>query len=286
MNHCRELDLGEPVRLAVAGEDGQVSEIYGRRLGNPNAPRKLLFLHGVGLTWVTWRQVLPALAEDADCLAIDLAGFGRSRASHRQAVLMSYQSRLLPQLLDALRWSKVTLVGHSMGGGVALGLAMLQPRRVASMVLIGSVAYPQPEPIGFIPLHLKGSEALLAALSRFGDWIGFAKVLSLGYGYDPPAAADMLRQMGRRSVAAAFADAVRDLQPAQYHRFASLFRTIEVPTLIIHGSRDDIVPSEIPTRLHEDLPHSDLVWVPCGHLPQESRPGDVVAAIRGFFAQQ
>jgi len=276
------LAIGEAVRLPVTGADGQVTEVYGRRAGDPTSPRKRLLLHGVGLTWATWRQVLPDLAADADCLAIDLAGFGRSRAPHRRAVTMASQSRLLPHLLDHLRWPRATLIGHSMGGGVALGLAMLQPRRVESLVLLGSVAYPQAQPPGFYPLHLPGAEALLAVLSRLGHRLGFAQVLSRGYGYDLPAVTDMLGQMGRLSVATAFADAVRDLTPAAYHRFGGLLGTIAVPTLILHGRGDPIVPPRIPARLHAALPDSELVWLSCGHLPQESLPKQVVAAIRAF----
>jgi pimeloyl-ACP methyl ester carboxylesterase len=282
VSDCHPLAVGEAVEIPVRADDGAFVEIYGRRIGDPASPQKRLLLHGVGLTWATWRQILPGLGQDADCLAIDLAGFGRSRAPHRRAVTMAAQGRLMPRLLDALRWPAATIIGHSMGGGVALGLAMLQPRRVRSLVLVGSVAYPQKQPIGFYPLHLPGSQALLAALSNCGHRLGFARVLSRGYGYDLPAVTDMLERMGQFTVATAFADAVRDLTPHEYHRFGNLLRTIQIPTLIVHGRRDPIVPPAIAARLHDELPDSELVWLPCGHLPQESRPSELVAAVRAF----
>lgn len=282
MSDDHPLTVGEAVRIPVRAEDGTIAEVYGRRTGDPDSPHKRLLLHGVGLTWATWRQVLPALGDDADCLAIDLVGFGRSRAPHRRAVTMAAQGRLMPHLLDALRWSAATVVGHSMGGGVALGVAMLQPRRVRRLVLVGSVAYPQKQPFGFYPLHFPGSQALLAALSQCGHRLGFAHILSRGYGYDLPAVTDMLERMGDHAVATAFADAVRDLTPREYHRFGGLLRTIQIPTLIVHGRRDPIVPPAIAARLHQELPASELVWLPCGHLPQESRPRELVAAIQAF----
>lgn len=282
MSLRRALEVGEPCRLRVPGADGRATWVYGRRLGDPASPVKRLLLHGVGLTWATWRQVLPRLAASGDCLAIDLAGFGRSRAAYPWEVTMAAQGRLIPEILDALRWPAATLVGHSMGGGSALGAAMLRPRRVRRLVLVGSVAFAQAPPPGFQLTRLPGAGTALAMIARLGCRLGAPLVMHRQFGYDLPAATDMLRQWRKLPVAWAFTRAVRDLTPEMYHRYGHLFSTIQTPTLIVHGRRDHIVPPRIPARLHTVLGQSELLWLPCGHMPQESCPEEVAAAITRF----
>ncbi|NUQ02000.1 MAG: alpha/beta hydrolase, partial [Armatimonadetes bacterium] len=250
----------------------------------PENPLKLLLLHGVGLTWATWRQVVPALAPQTDCVAIDLLGHGRSSAPRAADVTVAGQTAVLDALFDALGWRQVVVVGHSMGGGVALGAALQQPARVRALVLVGSIGYPQRVPPFFWPFHLPGTAELLSLLVRAGLPLGLNRYLSRYYGYDPIASADFLETYRAPQVTRAFARAVRGLVPSKFGRFAAFFPQIHTPTLIVHGERDDIVPLHVPRRLHETLPNNQLVWIRGGHhIPQETHPVQVARAMGDFL---
>ncbi|MCC7493814.1 MAG: alpha/beta hydrolase [Fimbriimonadaceae bacterium] len=259
-------------------------ELALRCYGDPAAPRKLLLLHGVGLTAATWRQVAPALAELGEVVAVDLNGHGASRADRGSPTGLGAQAALIPALLDALRWRQATLVGHSMGGGAAIGAALLAPRRVAALVLVGSAALPQRLPALFWPFFLPGADLALTLLVRAICRLHGSRWLSSGYGYDPVAAREYLAAFSHLAVCRAVCRAVQDLRPSHYLRFPLRFPQITTPTLILHGERDDIVPPEVPRRLAALLPQAELRWIRRGHhIPQETHPGEVTAAIRDFL---
>lgn len=271
-------DVGAACRMTLP--DGTV--VYGRRLGDRGQPLKTLWLHGLGLTWMTWRQVLPLVAAEADCLAIDVPGAGRSTTAG--GVDLAAQARRLPALLDALEWSRVVLVGHSMGGGLALGGALTMPRRVAGLVLVASIGLPQRVPPLFWPLRLPGAAAALTLGSRLVARWGGARWMAERYGYDAPAAADYLDSYGRYPVSRAFAEAVRSLRPARYHDLRRYYPGIRQPVLLIHGRRDDIVPAHVPTGLAGLLPNAELAWIErAGHIVQETRPAEVAELIADFL---
>lgn len=276
---------GRPCRLPVraAAPTGRIEgELAGWRIGDPASPHKVLFLHGVGITKATWRGVLPMVAPIADCVSVDLLGFGHS-VRRRGAVTMAAQTAVVPAVLDALGWRSAVLVGHSMGGGTALGTALLAPRRVDALVLIASVGLPQVVPPLFRLLHLPGAPTIVwltAAAAVYGGlkgWLGSFMAI------DPVAAEDCALAISRREVALALVEAVRDLRPSIYRRYGQLYSAVRCPVLLIHGRQDDIVPPEVPLRLAELLPNNELLWFDrAAHLPHERHPEQVGAAIASF----
>lgn len=284
---CAVNDGGQWHSIDYRGVDTDIrGDVYVRRIGRPTAPLKLLLLHGVGLTHATWGAVLPALAELADCAAVDLLGHGRSHAARGFPVTMAAQTTLVPAVLDALGWPSAVLVGHSMGGGAALGAALCWPRRVRGLVLVASVAYPQPIPPGFFPLYLPGAPLVIALACRLagrlgGDWLAGM------CGYDRLAARDYFACLADPYQARSVVRAVTDLRPSEYRRYSGFYPQIGVPALIVHGRHDFIVPPFVAERLHLALADSELVWIEHGqHMPQESQAGPLTAAVAGFLTRR
>ncbi|MBI2302746.1 MAG: alpha/beta hydrolase [Armatimonadetes bacterium] len=290
MTLCSTDGLGRPCSfgVAVGSPRGMVAgTIRGWRHGDPDSHCKLLFLHGVGITLATWRRLLPELAGAADCVTVDLLGFGRSEAARRCDVTMAGQPYWVPQVLDQLGWPRAVLVGHSMGGGVALGTALLHPRRVEGLVPVASVGTTQSEPPIFYVYHVPGSEAMVSATLTLAIRLGLGPLIGRYAACDPVSADDIVRCMARYDVARAFVVAVRDLQPSRYRRYAEHFRLIRQPVLIVHGRYDDIVPPSVPLEMSSRLPDNRVVWVErAAHMPQESHPGLVGEAIRQFLAER
>src|SRR5262245_64550177 len=134
------------------------------RLGPPYAPVTLypvergegppvLLIHGFGTNSFTWRHVAPDLARDHKVIAVDLKGFGRSDKPFDERYAASDQAELLTQLILDRDLHNLTIVGHSYGGGIALLLALEADTRlhgrIAKLVLLATIAYPQAIPVFF-----------------------------------------------------------------------------------------------------------------------------------------
>lgn len=276
-----QLDL--PVATAWAGAP-VAGRIAAWRGGQPDSPHRLLLLHGVGITAATWRGVVPFLVPQAQVVVIDLLGFGRSIRERGSLATMPAQSAMIPQLLDHLGWPSAVLVGHSMGGGAALGAALLVPQRVDGLVLIASVGAPQPVPWWFQALYLPGAAEFLNAVVRLGTGLGRQEAIGRWFNLDPVAAADSVECISQLRVAKSLEQAMRDLRPARYTERFAQFSQIQQPALLLHGQLDDIVPPSVPERLLATLPHGELVWFErAAHMPHERYPREVALAVLGWL---
>jgi len=138
-------------RLQRPPAPGSEAQILGTRLHwvqqGPEPPRFLL-LHGYLAHTGAWQRILPVLGELGGAAAVDLPGHGYSEMSERIPAAPGDMARLIPGLLDRLGVERAVLVGHSLGGAVALFAAAQVPERVAGLVLVSPFVYPQPAPPG------------------------------------------------------------------------------------------------------------------------------------------
>ncbi len=137
-------------RLERPPAPGSLAQIGGTRLHwvrEGERPPLFLLLHGYLAHTGAWRHHLPVLGEHG-AAAVDLPGHGYSEMSERIPASPAEMARLLPELLDRLEVRRAVLVGHSLGGAVALFAAAQAPDRVAGLVLVSPFVYPQPAPPG------------------------------------------------------------------------------------------------------------------------------------------
>ena len=127
----------------------------------------VLLIHGLGASIYTWRSFLPNLARTHRTIAIDLKGAGKSDKPNDEAYGILDQAALLKTFVEREALSHLTIIGHSMGGGVALALALelnrTNPWALKRLVLISSVAYRQQLPyLGFMKKPFLGSDGRFA----------------------------------------------------------------------------------------------------------------------------
>jgi len=138
-------------RLVRPPAPGSELEVLGTRLHyvqqGESAPRFLL-LHGYLSHTGAWRHSMLVLGEQGGAVAMDLPGHGYSSMDADIPASPAEMARLLPSLLDRLEVERVVLIGHSLGGAVALFAAHQVPERVAGLVLVSPFVYPQPAPPG------------------------------------------------------------------------------------------------------------------------------------------
>lgn len=253
----------------------------------------VVLIHGIGDSSTTWETVVPALARHHLVIAPDLLGHGRSDKPRADYSVAAYANGVR-DLLGVLGIRRATLVGHSLGGGVAMQFAYQFPDRTERLVLVGSGgAGPEVNPV-LRAMTLPGAAAALHALRlptmrwQVGAVVEALRVLGTGLGRDAP---DMLRVVDALPDATSRAAFIRTLRAVVDWRgqvvtmLDRCYLTRGMPTLLIWGGRDAIVPVEHGHRAHEAMPGSRLEIFPdAGHFPFHTDPHRFVGLLEEFLS--
>lgn len=268
--------------------------IYVERLGLPPGPGidTFLLIHGYAASRFSWRHWMPSLAERGHVVAVDLKGFGRAPKPDDGRYSPEDQAILLDRLICRDGLDGLTLVGHSLGGGVALLTALRlldrEPARLRRLVILGGAAYEQRLPpfVGFASWPTL-SGALFRLLGP--NWIARHVLRTIVDDADGITAeqvhgyADPLHAAG--AVRALLATA-RQIVPPDLASLTARYTEIGVPTLLIWGRRDPVVPLAVGQRLAQALPNARLhVLEACGHLPAEEKPRESFAVVEAFLEE-
>jgi pimeloyl-ACP methyl ester carboxylesterase len=243
----------------------------------------VLILHGGGVdaAGLSFRWTIPALAKQHRVFAPDWPGFGESDAMPpnwqvEECILF------IQDLLKALGLERVALIGLSMGGAFAIGFALHAPSCVERLVLVDSVGLGGPIPGGYLSyfaLHLPFLDELCWFLARKSRTI-VRRTLCLPLASRSEAAIedalDEIMAIARKPGAGA---AFRQLRRSEYRwrglrtNYLDRLSEMQVPTLIVHGAEDPLIPVCWAERAHLQLPNSQLEIISrCGHLPPIEQP--------------
>ncbi len=251
----------------------------------------LLLVHGMAGTARNWGAVIEPLALHSTVVAPDFPGHGESEPGGGDYSLGSLASGLR-DLMVALGHDRATLVGHSLGGGVALQFAYQFPELVERLVLVSSGGL-GPE-VGMVlrAAALPGADLFLRATAAPGataaSWITGAlgkvglrpnaDLAEVGRAYATLADAD------RRKAFLSTLHAVVDTDGQRVAALDRLYLAEALPVLIIWGERDPIIPVAHGRAAHAQLPGSRLeVFPDAGHIPQLESPGRFVAVLQRFL---
>ena len=257
-------------------------EIYGS--GEP-----ILFLHGLGGSTYSWRYMKP-LSQYYQVILIDFRGEGESPKPHDKHYSILDQSELIYQFIVEKNLRRLILAGNSYGGAVSLLLAIrlcAEPNsRLAKLILIDSAGYPDHLPLflvilrtpilGWLAVHIL-PPALQIAIVLCQSYYDPAKITADQIeAYAKPIASrggrHALLEIGKRAI------------PKDIQSYIDKYPTISVPTLILWGDDDQVLPRLIGNRLDAAIPNSRLELIPsAGHIPQEEQPDAVIAHIKQFL---
>lgn len=282
--------------MVTSDADLQFRTVHGyqrafRRVGG-GAP--LLLIHGIGDESSSWLPVLGELAGHFDVLAPDLLGHGASDKPRADYSVAAF-SNGMRDLLDVLEIDRVTVVGHSLGGGVAAQLAYQYPERVERLVLVGTggvgrevsgvlraAAMPYSE-IGMLPLMVPGMSTVVGAALGVAGWFG------ADIGVDAGEVTRVLSGMPDRRRRVAFGRTLRAVVDRRGQLVTMLDRAYlaeGMPVLIVWGERDAIIPVEHGHRAHEAISGSELsVYEGAGHFPHHHDPERFVSELVRFVAE-
>ena len=253
----------------------------------------LLLIHGMAGNFENWQAVIEPLARDHTVIAPDLPGHGESAPGGGDYSLGALAAGLRDLLL-VLDHDRATLVGHSLGGGIAMQFTYQFPEMVERLVLVSSGGLgPEVSPI-LRAAALPGADLFIAATAGVGQRAG--TVLGRGLatvGMRPNAdVAEVAR--GYASLAdperrSAFLATLRSVVGTGGQRVDAgdrLYLADALPVLIIWGAHDPIIPAHHGEHAHQALPGSQLeVFEGVGHLPQLEAPGHFIAVLERFLAE-
>ena len=247
----------------------------------------LLFIHGLGGIWQNWLLNLPAFMDTHRCVAVDLPGFGLSEMPDECSI--PGFARTVDRVCDQLGIENPVVIGNSMGGFVGAELAVRYATRVSKLVLVAaaglSTEYLAREPL------LAGARAFMVLTARAGlRGNGVVKrprlrriALQAVVRYPEKLSVPLATELVGGANAPGFIDSFEALMS---YSFRDKLERIEVPTLIVWGRNDILVPvtdAEAYEHLIGDNAHS-VIFEDTGHLPMLERPSRFNDLLRSFLA--
>jgi pimeloyl-ACP methyl ester carboxylesterase len=252
----------------------------------------LLLIHGMAGALDTWRSVIDPLARHATVLAVDLPGHGSSSPAGGDYSLGSLAS-FLRDVLTTLGHDRVTLVGHSLGGGIAMQFSYQFPQMTERLVLVSSGGLGIEVNPALRAASLPGANLFLSVTAGATQRAsGLTKRLLRAGGISPSLALDelahsyaSLADADRRAAFLATVRSVVGLSGQTVRAGDRLYLAQEIPVLLIWGADDPIIPAEHARAAHDLLPDSTLaVFDGVRHFPQVETPQRFVAALEAFCA--
>lgn len=205
----------------------------------------LLLVHGLAASWRWWQPVLPALTRRHRVIAIDLPGFGSSRAEQRLSLKTA--GRFLCQVMEALGLERVDLIGHSMGGRICMDVAANCPSLVRRLVLVSAVGIPWQRPYPAI-----GWRLLRESLHTRPEYQQLVR--------------EDVRRVGLLRLVLTTYEVLAD-------DFRAHLARISAPTLVIWGGRDVLTPPALGRALAAQIPGARLALIEdAGHNPMWDAP--------------
>jgi pimeloyl-ACP methyl ester carboxylesterase len=263
--------------------------VHFRDEGPRDDPTPLVLLHGTAASLHTWQGWAGDLHGRKRVITFDLPGFGLTGPFTGQYPHDDYRvdnlARFALDFLDALHVNRFAIGGNSLGGEVAWRVAALAPARVDKLILVDATGYdfvPEHIPVGFqvarIPVFNRVSEFLTprtvveeSVKDVYGDPSRVTGALVDRY-FEM-----MTREGNRRALNIRMQQIATDIVPGR-------IKTLHLPTLILWGALDHLVPPVNAQRFHTDIAGSQLVVFPgLGHVPQEEDAATSVVPVRAFL---
>jgi pimeloyl-ACP methyl ester carboxylesterase len=230
----------------------------------------LVCLHGAGGTHQHWGAQLQSLSDIVQVLAPGLPGHGRTPGAGRTSI--ADYSAVVLAFLAALELDRVVLAGHSMGGAIALQIALTAPERVAGLVLASTGARLPVNP-AFLEGLMNEPTATVKAIVK--------------HVYSPGVSDDVLTDGETEFSQVAPEVFSQDLLACNTFDVRERLGEIACPTLVLCGQDDRMAPPKLSHLLHEQIHSAELALIPdAGHMVQVEQPAAVSSALRDWLTSQ
>jgi 2-hydroxymuconate-semialdehyde hydrolase len=245
----------------------------------------VLLIHGSGpgvSAWANWRLVFPILSEKYHLYAPDVVGFGYTDRPEGIEYSIDLWAEHMINFIDTVIKKKVSIIGNSFGGAIALHVAKRRPDLINKLIMMGSM--------GTDHYIADGLDKVWGYTPSFENMKDLIKL----FAYDQSMAenGDLVEMRYQSSQQEGFQESFSAMFPAPRQKHVSAMaltidqlQKIEFPTLVIHGRDDQVIPlEETSFRLARALPNAQLVVFPeCGHWVQIEKTKEFAAQVIDFL---
>ncbi len=245
--------------------------------------KPLVFIHGSGpgvSAWANWRLTLPFFAENGfEVFAPDVVGFGFTERPKNFEYNHKNRVKHIIDFIEHFDLKEVNIVGNSMGGAIALAVALEIPERIRKLVIMGSVGvkFPITEGLEFIwgyKPSIENMRKVIWYLSSNPELVG----------------EDLVKLRYEASIQPGFQETYEKMfyPPYQKHLdemdVEERLGEIKIPTLVIHGKLDKVIPYQISIKIFEKLPNAHLhIFGDCGHWTQIEKKDEFNELVKDFL---
>ncbi len=252
----------------------------------PGEKEAVFLLHGFGSSTYTWEAIIPRLQQTGYHLyALDMKGFGWSDKPRGAAYDPFTLMEEVNDWLDHMGLQKVVFVGNSLGGAIAVLMALQHPDKVGRMVLVDAGGYPMKKPLIVRLAGVPLAPTLIKMI--YGPWVVRWNLKEVFYDPDKLTREQLnayysrLRTDGALEAQTALA---RSLDFDKFMPYIARISTLETETLILWGRDDAWIPLRLAEQFQSDLKNSRLHVIPgCGHIPQEECPVETAQILLDFL---
>ena len=246
----------------------------------------LIMIHGFSSSSHTFSHLTKALSKEYKVYAIDLKGFGKSPKPRDDRYSVYDQMLLVQDFIDEHGIKNPIMIGHSLGGGVILSLALTKSVDIKKMVLIDAAAYRQnlPKLLRWLQFPLLGKLGFYLIPASYEIKEGYKYAFYDNDKIPKEGIKELTQNLQSKNGKYAFAKASDFLIPDDIDEVSKRYGELDIPTLILWGYEDVIIRREKAQWLHRDIANSKLIYIyECGHMPQEEKPEETLQHILNFL---
>lgn len=263
-------------------------QVHLRDEGPRDDPSPIVLLHGTSASLHTWDGWTQALVEQQHrVIRFDLPAFGLTGPAPDNDYTIERYAQTVIKVLDSLNVQHATLAGNSLGGYIAWATAVIYPSRVKNLVLVDPSGYPFESESLPLAFKIASTPILNKIMTGFLPRSLVESSVKNVYG-DPSLVSDELIDRyfdltTRKGNRQALAERFKQTQPGQ---MAQRISEIRVPTLIMWGQKDRLIPPQLAKQFAKDIAGSEvIIFEQLGHVPQEENPQQTIAAVIDFLAK-
>ena len=263
-------------------------DVHYRDEGNPSDSIPIVLIHGTGASLHTFNDWTTVLKKTHRVLRMDIPAFGLTGPFPNRDYSIEHYVEFLVHFLKAKNIKKCVLAGNSLGGRIAWNFALKHPEMVHKLVLIDASGYPYESKSVPVAFKVAGIPVLNKILTFITPRFMVTSSIKNVYADKTKVTEELVERYFKLTLRAGNRQALVDRMNATYNdkNTSQQIKTIQLPTLVLWGDQDLLIPVNNAHLFHSDLPNSRLVILKdVGHVPMEESPTKSLAEFTAFLKE-